>query len=383
MARRGKNEGTIFRKPNGSWMAQVSIDGRRMSHGSASRADCQAWVRRTLDQIDGGMTYEGRSLTLSAYLDEWIGVKRNAIRASTAFQYEKLIHLYIVPGLGKVKLKDLTLRTVNLFYQRLVAQGSGISNVRYTHRVLHAALEQAARGGMIVRNPAHGAVVPKHPHREMQMLNEQEAGLLLMAAGASRYRSLYHLALVTGMRLSELRGLKWDDIDWHRGTLTVKRQMQDVPGRGPKEIAPKTRSGTRSILLGERTMSELREQKKRLEAERVTCAGWQDKGLVFPSSIGTAFAKTDVQRDYWRTLKLAGVRRIRFHDLRHTAASLMLNHGVPAIVVAKILGHANAGITLTIYAHSMLDMQAQAAGVMDEIVTPISVSLPQAPVERT
>jgi integrase len=377
MARRGKNEGTIVRRRNGTWMAQVTLDGKRVGHGSKSRAECQEWVRRTLDQIDQGMTFEGRSVKLAAYLQDWIKVKRNVLRTRTAFQYEKLIRLYIEPGLGNVKLKDLSLNAVNHLYEKLVSRGVGISNIRYTHRVLHAALEHVVRAGTLGRNPAHGAMVPKRPHKEMQILNEQEVGVFLVAASASRYRSLYHLAIVTGMRISELRGLSWADVDWQRGTITVKRQIQDVPGVGSVAGAPKTHSGTRAILLGESTLNELRGQKSRIDAEAKGCAIWQENDLIFPSSVGTPFAKTDLQRDFWKLLEVAGLRRIRFHDLRHTAASLMLNHGVPALVVSKILGHANASITLTIYAHSALDMQTGAAGIMDEIVTPIAVSIPQ------
>ena len=168
MARRGKNEGTIFRRPNGSWRAQVSLGGRRFGHTSRSRAECQEWVRRTLGEIDQGMTFEERGLTLGEYLREWILVKRTAIRAKTAVQYEKLIQLYLEPGLGSIRLKDLNLRTVNLFYQKLIAQGVGVSNIRYSHRVLHAALEHAVRAGDLARNAAHGAIVPKKQHKEMQ-----------------------------------------------------------------------------------------------------------------------------------------------------------------------------------------------------------------------
>jgi integrase len=377
MARRGKHEGSIYRRRNETWAAQVSIGGKRITYSSRSRAECQQWVRRNLDQIDQGMTFEGRELTLGQYLREWILVKRNAVRAKTAFQYEKLIQLYLDPGLGAMRLQDLNLRVVNLFYQKLIVQGVGVSNIRYTHRVLHAALEHGVRAGDLGRNAAHGAILPKRPHKEMQILNEQEVGLFLVAASGSRYRSLYHLAIVTGMRVSELRGLTWADVDWLRGTITVKRQIQDVPGVGSVVGAPKTHSGTRAILLGETTLNELRGQKRRIEAEASGYPIWKDNDLLFPSTSGTPFAKTDLQRDFWKLLKVAGVRRIRFHDLRHTAASLMLNHGVPPIVVSKILGHANASITLTIYAHSALDMQTQAAGIMDEIVTPIAVSLAQ------
>jgi len=375
MANRGRNEGTIFKKPNGTWMAQVSIDGKRISHGSKSRAECHDWIRKMLDQIDQGMTFEGRNLTLSAYLRDWIAIKKNAVRANTGNQYEKLISLYIEPELGKFKMKELNIRVVNQFYERLKNRDIGISNIQYAHRVLHAALEQAVRSGIIGRNPAHGATLPRRVHREMQILNEQQVNLFLVAACNSRYRSLYHLAVKTGMRFSELRGLSWPDVDWIRGTITVNRQIQDIPGLGSVSGAPKTFSGTRTILLGEMILNELKDQKRRIEEESKRCRGWRDNDLIFPSSVGTPFSKTDVQRDFVKVLQSANVRRIRFHDLRHTAASLMLNHGVPALVVSKILGHSNPSVTLSIYAHSTLDMQSQAASIMDEIVTPIPVRI--------
>jgi integrase len=177
--------------------------------------------------------------------------------------------------------------------------------------------------------------------------------------------------------LDDLWRLTGADVDWHRGTISVKRQIQDIPGQGSVAGAPKTHSGARTILLGESTLTELRDQKIRVEDEANASGIWRENDLVFPSGVGTPFAKTDLQRDFWRLLKSANLPRIRFHDLRHTAASLMLGHGVPALVVSKILGHANASVTLTIYAHSTVDMQTEAAGIMDEIVTPIAVSILQ------
>ncbi len=151
-----------------------------------------------------------------------------------------------------------------------------------------------------------------------------------------------------------------------------------MPDQGSLPRAPKTHSGTRTILLGETTLNELKGQNRRIEAERSkTGASWKENGLIFPSVIGTPFSKTDLQKDFVKVLKAANLPRIRFHDLRHTAASLMLNHGVPALVVSKILGHSNPSVTLTIYAHSTLDMQSTAAGIMDAIVTPVPVNIPQ------
>ncbi len=376
--KRGNNEGSIFKQDNGKWRAQVSVEGKRISHTANSKAECRDWIRKMLSQIGDGLTIEDSRLTLAEYLKEWIAIKKNDLRLRSGFQYERLIDLYIVPILGKTKLKDLNLRMVNQFYEHLKNKGVGLSNIRYSHRVLHAALEDAVKGGTIGRNPAHGATVPRASHKEMKMLNDQQVGSFLMAAANSKYKTLYHLAVTTGMRFSELRGLCWSDLDWIKGTIKVSRQIQDITGRGSFAGAPKSFAGTRTILLGETTLNELREQQRRVdEDKRKVGVDWKDNDLIFPSIIGTPFVAMSLHRDFKRVLQSANLPNIRFHDLRHTAASLMLNHGVPALIVSKILGHSNPSITLSIYAHSTVDMQSMAAGIMDAIVTPIPVSIPR------
>jgi integrase len=331
-----------------------------------------------------GITFEGRNLTLSEYLEEWITFKKNVVRPKTAFQYQRLINKYISPTLGKIQLKDLNLRLISRFYVVLLDKGVGVYNVNYAHRVLHNALTQAVKNGLIGRNPAHGATVPKPKRKEMQILNEQQVGLFLVAASQSRYKALYHLAVTTGMRFSELRGLSWSAVDWINGAITVNKQIQDVPRHGALSGPTKTHAGNRIIRLGETTLNELREQKKSVEAEK-SMAGehWQENDLVFPSKKGTPFSSKHLRDNFASVLEAANLPKIRFHDLRHTAASLMLNRSVPALVVSKILGHANPSVTLSIYAHATLDMQSQAVSIMDEIVTPISVQLhPIAPAEK-
>jgi integrase len=378
MARRGRNEGTIFRKANGSWRAQVSIEGKRLSYTAWSRAECLDWLRRTQTQIDDGLTFQSRNLTLGEYLDDWMAAKELTLRARSIDQYAKLIALYLKPMLGKVKLKDLSLQSIERLYGRLRDKDVGLSNIRYAHRVLHAALEDAAKRGIIGRNSAHGATLPKRTQREMSILNEQQVGAFLVAASTSRFGALFHLALATGMRFSELRGLSWSDVDWIKGTVTVRRQIQEVSGKGSVAGAPKTRSGVRTILLGEACLNSLRQQRQRLDGEKERAGnGWQEQGLIFPSKVGTPFVPLVVRRDFANALQAANLLRIRFHDLRHTAASLMLSHGVSALVVSKILGHSNPSITLSIYAHSTTDMQGHAASVMDGIVMPVAISLPQ------
>ncbi|HEX8992578.1 MAG TPA: site-specific integrase [Anaerolineales bacterium] len=375
--RRGKHEGTMHQRPNGSWRAQVSIDGKRIGYTSRSRAEVHEWLRKMLDGIDQGMTFQGRNLTLREYLDEWITLKKTRLRPKTAFQYQLLIDKYIKPLLGMKRLRDLNVRVVNQFYEQLLQKTVGLSQIAHVHRVLHAALEQAVKNGTLIRNPAHGAIVPKGEHREMQILNEQQVGLFLVAASNSRYRSLYQLAITTGMRVSELRGLSWTDVDWVKSSISVKRQIQEVPRVGMTTGAPKTHAGTRTVLLGEATLSELRAQKQRVDAKKAKLgSSWNKDDLIFPSRQGTPFSKFKLQRDFASVLEAANLPKIRFHDLRHTAASLMLAHGIPPLVVSKMLGHANPSTTLMIYAHSDITMQSDAARTMDAIVTPVPVELP-------
>jgi integrase len=163
---------------------------------------------------------------------------------------------------------------------------------------------------------------------------------------------------------------------WNSGVLYVQLQVQQVPGQSWKFIEPKTKSGRRTIRLGEGTLQILREHRE-LQQEYKAKVGkrWQEHNLIFPSSVGTPLNPSNLRIVFNRTLDAAGLPRIRFHDLRHTAASLMLNQGVPVIVVSKILGHAKPSTTLDIYGHLIHKMQAEAAQVMDDLVTPIRVEI--------
>lgn len=158
----------------------------------------------------------------------------------------------------------------------------------------------------------------------------------------------------------------------------MSRQLQEGIGKGVVFTEPKTRSGYRTIKVGETTLQELQQQKEIIEVDKAVAGGkWSENELVFPSSRGTSFDGSNVRKDFASILKLAELPKIRFHDLRHTAASLMLNHGIPVIVVSRRLGHSNASVTLNIYAHTTVDMQNEAASLMDEMITPIPVNLPQ------
>lgn len=231
---------------------------------------------------------------------------------------------------------------------------------------------------MVVYNPSQGAALPRNTHNEMQVLDASQVSQFLIAAQASPYHALYHLAVTTGMRLGELYGLKWIDLQWDKGILHIQRQVQQIPKKGWSFVEPKTKAGTRSIKLGEGTLQVLREYLiRQTEKKEIMGNRWKENGLIFPSSVGTPGDPSNMRKDFNETLEKAGINKIRFHDLRHTAASLLLNNNIPVIVVSRMLGHSKASVTLDVYGHLYSEMQEGAADVMDKLVTPIQVQLPQ------
>jgi integrase len=329
-------------------------------------------------ELTRGFNYQGSKTLFKVYLQNWLETSRIALRPKTADGYSRTLDKHIIPSLGEVPLKDLTPFQVEKFYAGLIEKGVGIRTVRLVHSILHCAVERAVLQSQLTRNPASHAVLPRYKHGEMMILDDLQVNQFLLAAIDSPYVGLYHLAVKIGMRMGELLGLKWSDLQWGSGRLYVQRQLQDVRGMGSFFQEPKTSSGRRTLQLGEGTIQALREHIE-FQAMQKEIAGqrWQENDLIFPSKIGTPLNPSNLRLDFNRVVERSGVPRVRFHDLRHSAASLMLNNGIPVIVVSKILGHAKPSITLDIYGHLYNEMQGDAARLMDELVSPIKFTLPR------
>ncbi len=380
--RRGNGEGSIYHKPNGSWRSLVSLQGKRLTRTFKTREEAQLWIRKTLDQIDNGLTYTSTKRTLTEHLNTWLEFERPVLRPSSMIHYEQIVRMYLIPNLGRISLRDLRIEHIQGFYTRLIAKGIGAHTIRKIHHVLHRSLNLAVETGMIERNPASYAHPPKKPTVEMSILDESQASHFMISIIGHRWEALFRLDLVTGMRQMEILGLKWTDLDWLRLTVRIERQLVRPDGHGVKFIEPKTKSGKRVIDLDETTIKLLRDHYECQQQERVEAGEkWQEFGLIFTSSIGTPIDSSDLRREFYKLLKEAGLPRIHFHGLRHTAASLMLNHGVPAIIVSKRLGHARVSITEDIYAHALPTMQAEAAKLISDLITPVQLypTVPEAP----
>jgi len=374
---RGHGEGSIFQRSNGTWRTQLTLNGERISFGAKTKSECIDWLTTMQFRLNRSFDYQGGKTSLKNYIEQWLENHKVSIRSKTYHRYKGLSEKYIIPRLGDTDLNDLHPQNIEWFYADLLADGVGIRSVRLCHSILHCALEKAINYGWITRNPAHGVTLPKYKPAEMQVWNDSQVSLFLAAAESSNYKALYNIAITTGMRQGEIIGLQWSDLDLNRGTIQIQRQVQRVRGQGWSFLEPKTRKGRRKIILGEGTLYALRTHKEQ-QRTKIEFAGerWQRHDLIFPNSIGNPIDPSHLRLDFNRLLEETGLPKIRFHDLRHTAASLMLNNGVPPIVVSRILGHAKPSITLDLYGHLYHEMLGEAAKIMDALVTPIKVELP-------
>ncbi len=376
--KRSNKEGTVTRRSRRYRAQTPPIKGKRISRSFQTKAEAQEWLRSFQTQLDHGLDYQGGKICLADYLDDWLKTSRITLRQKTAEQYGRTIQKYIVPRIGSLALNELRLATIEQFYSELLLDGMGVRLVRIIHSILHRALNKAVIYDLLIKNPTQGAALPKYKHAEMKFLDESQIPAFLLAAQGSQYEALHYIAITTGMRQGELFGLQWADLHWNSGMLYVQRQSQRAAGKGWWFEEPKTRSGKRPILLGENTLQKLREHYEKQQLLRAFAGdAWHDLNLIFPNTVGNPGDPANLRHDFLKVLEQAGLPQIRFHDLRHTAASLMLNKDVPVITVSKRLGHAKPSTTIDIYGHLYPESREVAARVMDEVITSIPIQLPQ------
>lgn len=370
--KRANNEGSIYQRNNGSWRAQVTLDGQRIGFTGSTQRECLDWVQMLNNQISAGMTYEYTRVTLNEFMTEWLTNIEGSLRNTTLTQYKQVTRDYILPALGNEKVKELSTDQIQRLYKKQLDKGLGARSVKTIHAVLHVALNRAVELGVLSKNPASAAKPPKPKQKEMQFYDKRQVKRFLQTAkeNEDRYLALFKLAITTGMRQAELLALKWSDVDLEKGNLKVQRQLKRIPGGGFTYTAPKTKAGKRTVLIGEDMINSLVSHQKQLTQDRLVAGEkWKENNLMFPSSVGTHTQPDKLLKRFKRIAKQAGLPIIRFHDLRHTAASLMLNSGVPAIVASRRLGHSKPSITLDIYGHLIPSMQEQVAVLMDEITS--------------
>ena len=371
MAKRGNEEGSIYRRKDGRWVGQYLVytaDGPKYRYlYGKTRQDVSKKLTKAMADRDGGITFDAGTITVSEYLDRWMKDSvRGTVRLSTVERHEINVRVHINPALGQVKLKSLTPAHVRALHREKLDAGSSPATVRKIHSTLHKALAQAVADGLIPRNAAD-VKAPRPTPDEMRPLSETEARAFLESASDERFEALYVLAITTGLRRGELLGLRWDDADLERSTLRVGRSLVREGGRYTLGDT-KTKKGRRQVNLTPRTVNALKAYRKLQLEERVRLAGlYEDQGLIFATSSGTPIQPENLVKRYFKPLlKKAGLPEIRFHDLRHTCATLLLGRGVHPKIVQELLGHATIAMTLDTYSHYLPSMGDQASGAMGD-----------------
>jgi integrase len=377
MAKKKANgEGSIYRRKDGRWVGQYTVQTPKGPKIRYIYGKTKAAVRIKLTKVmadrDRGLVFDTGSRTLGEYLDCWLKDSvRDAVKPSTYASYSRLTHGHLIPALGSNKLQGLTPDHVRYFRRSKLEAGLSTRTVQYLLTILRKALQQAVEDGLLPRNVAQGLKVKQVRKNEIRYLLPEQAKTLLRAARDDRLEALYVLAIHTGLRQGELLGLKWEDINLETGMLSVKRTLSAAKG-SPRFTAPKTTHSRRSVKLTPRAIEALNhhqlaqnEQKSRLGSL------WQDNDLVFPSIKGTPLNRHNlIFRSFKPLLKKAGLpHSVRFHDLRHTAATLLISKGLDAKIVQETLGHSSVIITLDIYAHLLPGRRDEATKAMEDALS--------------
>jgi integrase len=272
--------------------------------------------------------------------------------------YRKLLKNYLVPGLGKVKMHKITPQQVQAFYSKKISDGLSPKTVNNIHGVLHKALDNAVKWNILPRNVCDAVTPPRIPRKEKNVLTKEQAHLLLQEVKAHRLEALLALAITTGMREGELLALRWQDISFEDCSLQVKRAVSYLKEYGYVESEPKTAKSRRTIKLPVFVIDILiRHRAQQEERQREVGSTWMSKDLVFTNAQGYYFSSSTMRKVFRRFLISIGLPHMRFHDLRHSAATILLSMKVHSKVVQEILGHSQIAMTLDVYSHALPSMQ--------------------------
>lgn len=387
--RRGQNEGTIFEERPGRWVASITlackvVDGKRLRVRKKFVATTRSTVQKKLtealrEQQTGGIV-PLQLESLGAYMKRFPEMLRAKGRAETTIDsYTWIIKKYIAPELGTIPLTKLTQVDLNDFMTRKLKAGLSHRSVQLCHAVIRSALSRALKAGLVNRNVAKLCEVPikRGGSSSIVPLTLEEAQRFLAAVGGHRLQAVYSVALSLGLRRGEALGLEWSAVDLDAGTVAVTQTVKRIKGKGLLiERIAKTPRSLRMLPLPKFALRVLLEHKERQARER-TFAGddWREHGLVFTSTVGTPIEPRNLVRHFHATLKTLGIERRRFHDLRHTAASLLIAQGATLHEVKEVLGHAQIRLTSDLYGHAYLAAKREVVSRVDAILNPVAPSM--------
>ena len=379
MAKKQANgEGNIRKRKDGRWEGRYTaghdpVTGKQIFKNVLGKTQAEVKEKLAKALVEAGQvdfTKVGQ-YTVGTWMDTWFeNVAKIKVRPSSHQTYKGYIDNHIKPSIGNIPLEKLTTMDLQKFYRKLLTKGimerieskdqpKGLSakTVRNINQVISSAMDLAVAQKIILNNPTDSCELPKVKHKEMQTVPAEQLSAFLEEAKRSGVYEMYYIELATGLRRGELLGLKWSDIDWKNGIIKVRRQVARVNGE-IVEAPLKTKNSYRAVSISPQAIEVLREQKCKT-----------NDTYVFPSPIGGPISPDSVNNMLKRVLERAGIPKVRFHDLRHTFATIALQNGVDIKTVSGMLGHFSAGFTLDTYAHVTTSAQKEAAQTMGNILS--------------
>ncbi|MDU6202201.1 MAG: site-specific integrase [Flavonifractor plautii] len=380
--KRANGEGNIRKRSDGRWEGRYTAGydpqtGKRIIKNvlGKTQAEVKARLTKALEDCKELDVVRTDEYTVAEWLRLWYDLYAEPnVRPTTAASYCRSIELHVIPRIGNIKLNRLTSRELQKLYKDLLENGRlrevqkektpGLSNstVRGIHMMLHNALDRAVKERLILRNPTEDCIIPKLEKKEMKILHPEDIKAYLAAAERRGVLPMFYLELVSGVRKGELVALLWDDLDMERRTISVSKQALSRPGGEIVVNRPKTENSIRAVSIPQEAVDLLVEEHKK----------HPDNPYMFPSpKTGGMYYPDSVVNLHKKLLQDAGLEHIRFHDLRHTFATMALQNGVDVKTVSSMLGHYDAGFTLRTYTHATRQMQEQAAEKMGSFMTQV------------
>ena len=375
--KRANGEGNIRKRKDGRWEGRYTaghdpVTGKQIFKNVLGKTQNEVKEKLKKALVEAGQVDFTKSgqYTVGTWMDTWFdNVAKIKVRPSSHQTYKGYIDNHIKPSIGKIPLEKLTTMDLQKFYRKLLTKGrverieskeqpKGLSakTVRNINQVISSAMDLAVAQKIILTNPTNACELPKVEHQEMQTIPAEQLQAFLDEARATGVYEMYYIELATGLRRGELLGLKWQDIDWKNGIIKVRRQVARVDGQ-IVEAPLKTKNSYRAVSISPQAIEVLREQKRKT-----------NDTYVFSSPNGGPISPDSVNNMLKRVLERAGIPKVRFHDLRHTFATIALQNGVDIKTVSGMLGHFSAGFTLDTYAHVTTSAQKEAAQIMGNVL---------------
>jgi len=394
-------------------------DGKRQRKAvyGRTRKAVAAKLPKLLQAAQDGAVMPDERQTVAQFLDRWLEHKRSRMRMRAWQTYEQAVRLHLSPGLGRLVLGRLKAAAIEAWFQQHQESGTSARNIRYARTVLRAALNQARKWDLVSVNAAALVEPPRHTARQIEPLTPAQARTLLEASRGHRLGALVSVATALGLRLGEGIGVRWVDVDLEAGTLSVRQAIErsggDAAARRPLLVArrdlrrkiaaapkrsaerrelwqqleairikwrqvrttlrvtePKSQRSRRTVRLPSVVLTRLKAHRTRQLKERLAAgSAWTDTGLVFTTPFGTALDPRRATREFKALLVTADLPSVRFHDLRHTAATLLLAQGVDPRTIMETLGHSQISLTMNTYSHVLPALQDAAAAKLDAILS--------------